>query len=470
MDFKQLYAKASENQKLDFLNGIISNNADLQQAFLNFAGNTETAITGLNDEQFSDIVAETETEYMENFEMVDLENPDWDNYTPSHSGYIEEWQQYQEAGEQEFERIFEIFYNAALDNIIRQKVDELAAMLIGLHKAASNAEVPDEYDSFGDVNEFLLTEHKTVLDRIIQKLKLSAVSETKLLSAMALFLNYCGKEVDGSKKFATYFEDFLIALAEKSTKPDQILSIIRQSGIEPKALPRLILMLNQNSGGKDEWLATAKQYYHENKEIAAQLLQHYHENDMAAYLQLARELFNNSKSHWAPILKKHITPENDLPLFVDVYCWLVADKNSMDDYQKLRPHLTPEKIEQLLSDLDHHFWQTPFKAKVLAAENRHEEIMRKIQDRNTMWFTPDILRLITTIYPVFSFSIIKEEVQSILQHQRGRSAYQVIVSLLKLTATIPGHQPQSQLLISELYNYKPNLPALKDEMRKGGVV
>jgi hypothetical protein len=470
MDFKQLYAKASENQKLEFLNGIISNNADLQQAFLNFTGNTETAITGLNDEQFSDIVSETETEYMENFEMVDLENPDWDNYTPSHSGYIEEWQQYQEAGEQEFERIFEIFYNAALDNIIRQKVDELVAMLVGLYLAAQNAEVNDEYDSFGDVNEFLLTEHKTVLDRIIEKLKLSAVTESTPLSAMAFFLNYCGKEVDGCKKFVTYFEDFLITLAEKSTKPDQILSIIRQSGIEPKALPRLILMLNQHSGGKDEWLATAKQYYRENKEIAAQLLQHYLENDMTAYLQLARELFNNNKGFWASILKKHITPENDLPLFVDVYCRLVADKNSMNDYQQLRPHLTPERLEQLLSDLDNHYWGVPFKARVLAAENRHEEIKKKIERKTAMWFKPEILALITKAYPEFCFNLIKDEVQNIIKHQRGRDAYQTIVTWLKLADAIPGHQPQSQLLISELYNHKPNLPALKDEMRKGGVV
>ncbi len=470
MDFKQLYNKASDKQKLDFLNGIISSNADLKQAFLNFTGNTETTITGLNDEQFSNIVSETETEYMENFEMVDLENPDWDNYTPSHSGYIEEWQQYQEAGEQEFEGIFEIFYQSALDYIIRQKVDELVAMLIGLYKATHNAEVPDEYDTFGDVNDFLVTTHKTVLDRIIKKLKLSAVTESKLRSAIALFINYCGKEDDGGKRLVNYFEDFLIALSEKSTKPDQILSIIRQSGIKPKALPRLILMLNQNSGSKDEWLATAKQYYRENKEIAAQLLQHYLENDMVVYLQLARELFNNNKGYWAPILKKHITPKNDLPLFVDVYCRLVEDKNSMGDYQKLRPHLTPERLEQLLSDLDNHYWGVPFKARVLAAENRHEEIKKKIERKTAMWFEPDILALITTVYPVFSFNLIKDKVQNILKHQRGRDAYQTIVAWLKLIVTIPGHQPQSQLLIHELYNHKPNLPALKDEMRKGGVL
>lgn len=470
MDFKRIYTQAFDKQKLDFLNGIISNNADLQQAFLNFTGNTETAITGLKDEQFSDIVSETETEYMENFEMVDLENPDWDTYTPSHSGYIEEWQQYQEAGEQEFERIFEIFYNAALDNIIRQKADELAAMLIGLHKAAHNAEVLDEYDTFGDVNDFLITTHKTVLDRITEKLKLSAVSESKLLSAIALFLKYSVKEDDGGKKLVTYFENFLIAIAEKSSKPDQILTIIRQSGIEPKALPRLILMLNQNSGSKDEWLATAKLYYRENKEIAAKLLQHYCENDMTAYLQLARELFNNSKSHWVPILKKHITPENDLPLFVDVYCRLVEDKNSMDDYLKVRPHLTPERLEQLLSDLDDHYWGVSFKARVLASENRHEEIKKKIERKTAMWFKPDILALITTVYPEFCFNIIKDEVQNIIKHQRGRDAYHTIVTWLKLVVIIPGHQPQSQLLISELYNHKPNLPALKDEMRNGGVV
>lgn len=45
-----------------------------------------------------------------------------------------------------------------------------------------------------------------------------------------------------------------------------------------------------------------------------------------------------------------------------------------------------------------------------------------------------------------------------------------IAGWLQLAYTIPGFKAETRLLARELYNHKPNLPALKDELRKGGLV
>jgi hypothetical protein len=42
--------------------------------------------------------------------------------------------------------------------------------------------------------------------------------------------------------------------------------------------------------------------------------------------------------------------------------------------------------------------------------------------------------------------------------------------MLKLAQEIPGFEADALLLIQKLYTHKPNLPALKDEMRKAGLV
>lgn len=472
MDFEKLYQSTSDRQKLKYLDEIIRHNAQLQQEFMHFVDKADSPSVHdeMSFEDFANQIEEVQADYINDFGYVDFENPDWDNYLPSSSGYMPEWEQNREAIEQEFDSLFDSFYDDVLDTILSHNAEELTTKLAGLYKAACNIKIHDEYDLFPELNEFLLERHQSVLIRIIAKLSLSSMPEPRILSAIALFLQYCSKEQDRGTKLLRVFEDYLMALAEKSEKPGQILSSIHESGADLKVLPKLIMLLNQNCGNAEEWLRTAKQHYRENNEVAKRLLQHYHENDTAAYLQLAGELFLKDSHYWAPQLKEHITPENDKRLFVDVYYQLVLEVNSMADYQKLRPHLSSQRFESLMSDLVQKCWDAQFAAKLLAAENRHEVIKNKIEKDSFRWVNPDIVALIVEAYPAFCFNLIKSEVQSTMQHQRNRHGYKRLMPWLKVANTIPGFQTQSRQLISDLYNHKPNLPALKDEMRMAGVV
>ena len=64
------------------------------------------------------------------------------------------------------------------------------AMLIGLYEATQDAEVADEMGSFEDVNEYLLSEHTNTMNALIEKLRLSAVSENVILTAFEMFFSY----------------------------------------------------------------------------------------------------------------------------------------------------------------------------------------------------------------------------------------------------------------------------------------
>ena len=86
------------------------------------------------------------------------------------------------------------------------------------------------------------------------------------------------------------------------------------------------------------------------------------------------------------------------------------------------------------------------------------------------WQYAEVITPILTIYPEFCFRHIKNKAESTLQNNRGRSVYERVVSWLKLTQHIPGFEIEKRDLIRTLYNYKPNLPALKDEMHKAGLV
>jgi hypothetical protein len=467
INFKNTYESATNKLKLEFLDGIISENRDLQTAFVNFANSVKQQPEGITYQRFNEIVVETLEYYKDRFEDVDLENPDWENYKPLHSGYIEEWEACQAASEQEFDQIFNEFKYKALDSVIQQKPDELTAALVGLYEATQDAEVPDEYESFHDVNEYLLSEHKRIMNEIIEKLRLSAMSSPAILNATELFFSYCDQEYPENEHFPGYFEDFLMTLADKSDVPEMILSALDGSTVERKALPRLVLLLNQKSGNSSEWLQSARQYYQHNNDVAAQLLKHYFENNTSEFLKLAYELFEKEPRYWAHQLRDLVSAELDTDLFVNVFYRLVADKESIKDYLELKPYLAPERLEDLLTEIESN---KPFKVQVLAAEKRYEEIKTIVKLHPGDWHYPELISPILAVYPEFCFNHIKQKVLETIENQRGRSTYQRIAEWLKMARAIPGHIEQTRVLALTLYNHKPALPALKDELRKGGLM
>jgi pantothenate kinase len=56
------------------------------------------------------------------------------------------------------------------------------------------------------------------------------------------------------------------------------------------------------------------------------------------------------------------------------------------------------------------------------------------------------------------------------REKRSRSTYQKMAEWLVYSKEIEGQENRVNMLVKELYGHKPNLPALKDEIRKAGLV
>lgn len=468
MTFEKSYEQIPDNIKLEFFDAKIKNDKELQNEFFAFAQAQNNHAQRLTFEHFRNIVKSTQDEYTNHFEQVDLENPDWDSYHSPHSGYIEEWEAYQYASEQEFESIFKLFLDSATNAIIRQKPDELMALLIGLYEATQDAEIADEVGSFEDVNEYLLTEHTDVLNQLIEKIRLSALAENTIITAFEQFYQYAGLEYPSNPHFVAYFEKFLLALAEKSNNADQIREIIDNSTTGQEAVPELILLLNKKAGNMAEWLLAAQRYYDNNTQVAKQLLEYYFERDKKSFLKTAHELFPGDNYLWSEYLQEFVTPQLDQKLFTDVFRHLVVRRNNIEYYLKIRDYLTEIEFKELLNEVR---WNRPFVVEILESEQRFDDIKKLVTDHHsTNHDYEKIIRPILQEFPEFCFENIKNRATQTIENERGRHIYQRIASWLKLLQQIPGFKNEKIHLIMQLYNHKPNLPALKDEMRKAGLV
>lgn len=467
MDFEKLYQNVPDSLKLKYLDAIIGQNNKLKEEFVNYVRGVEGKSEGLSYEGFVEIVQDIQSDYKDQFELVDTENPDWESYHPPYSGYIEDWEAYRYASEQEFEAIFEDFRNKAINAIIEQCPDKLIAMLIGLYEATQDADIEDEVCSFDDVNDHLLSEHKNSLNAIIKKLRLGALAETKIGSAFNLFLQYCAKEYPGNSFFPAHFEPLLIALAEKSDNPARLLDLLIQSDVDQDCMPELLLFLNKNAGNTGEWLTAAQRLYKHNHAVAKELLAHYHQSDKEKFLKTARELFDENKHLWAEFLQHYVTPEPDRQLYVDVFRNLTVHYRDLQMYAKIRDLISETEFGELLDEIN---WDIVFKVKLLETEERYEEIKKIVEKYTSTNHLTEIISPIIVKYPEFCFQKIYQMVKKTLENERGRHIYVEIASWLTLSRYIPGFDAESQRLISQTYLHKPNLPALRDEMRKAGLV
>ena len=170
---------------------------------------------------------------------------------------------------------------------------------------------------------------------------------------------------------------------------------------------------------------------------------------------------------WAEFLQQFVSPQLDEELFLKVFWQLTVSHKKIEFYKKIREHLTETNFTKLLKELE---WDKVFVVQILAVEKRYADIKILIETSNNDWHYAEMIEPILKIYPEFCYQHIKNKVVNTLHDQRGRDVYQRIATWLSLAQTIPGFELANSELIKQVYSHKPNLPALKDEMRKAGLI
>ncbi len=133
----------------------------------------------------------------------------------------------------------------------------------------------------------------------------------------------------------------------------------------------------------------------------------------------------------------------------------------------LRDYLSEEEKKKFTDEI---VFNDVFKVRVWAMEKRYPEILRLVKKEalHTYYFT-EMITPILNIYPAEVFALIRIKCEDIIKLKK-RSAYKHVAGWLNMVLQINGMEERARHLIHELYNRKPALPALKEEMRKAGVV
>ncbi|MDD4603952.1 MAG: hypothetical protein PHF97_09130 [Bacteroidales bacterium] len=414
------------------------------------------------------MIADTCTKLQNELESLDFDNMDWKKYVPRHSGYIEDYEAYEYFAEDHLDSIFDDWKKEILEGINNGQVVNAVCGCLGMHDVCLNAVIPGSDNIFDDLTDTLLEDHHEMMAETIDALEHTVKSGKQAMKAIEAILNHYLEHYQGMKNYLKYFEPLLISLTETSETAGKVLTFLETSAIDDSFVPRLAVRLASFDEDPLIWREKAEEYMELDLYVAKQLLDHYWTNDPVCFRLVGQKLFREHPAELCDYFSELLFPMFDEGFYKEVLRYKTLRDRDLDLYKVLRDHLTEEEKLQFSVEI---IFDDVFKIKVLALEKRYPEILALVQKKALFtWYFTEMITPILNIYPAETFALIQTKCEDMLRNHKKRSGYKHIVEWLQLSLQIKGMEENARHLINELYNRKPALPALKEEMRKAGVV
>jgi DNA-directed RNA polymerase subunit F len=236
--------------------------------------------------------------------------------------------------------------------------------------------------------------------------------------------------------------------------------------VTPEYLPQLVLQIHELTGNQEKWLNHANLYYKLDALLAEKLMQHYMQENRVLFQTIAKEVFDTFPYKFDEFLAENLKKEEDLEFYKIVLLRLVRNTSDLDRYRILKEFLTEKEKESFYAAI----YDLKFLTRIYQLEERPERILQLAQKNFTSWDFDHIIVPILQVYPRECMNMLKEKIFDSLTNRRSRSSYVRIVGWIKLMQQIPDPIGSVFEVIRICYTHKPNLPALRDEFRKGGLV
>jgi len=282
-----------------------------------------------------------------------------------------------------------------------------------------------------------------------------------------LFFKYFESQNEERHRDIKNFEQLLVLLINKMENNDLLLPIEKLTTVNSKHCPLLAVSIEEKLGDISAWLQKANKTLFDDTEIGKKLLGYYLDENFTEYLNVAKNLFNHNKEFWAEIISKNIKITNDKDFYKDIHFQLCISTNKIIHYLNIKTILTEDEKLNLHENLG---YKIVFRVKIYETEKQFDKIKQLTEENADAWEFNKIIEPILNKYPEFCFKLIKDKAEEKIEKEHGRGAYSTIASWLLQAKKIISFESQTQDLINNLYNHKPNLPALKDEFRQSGVV
>jgi hypothetical protein len=469
MDAITIFNQTSDHLKLQFLKEVLQKNGELRDQFLAWTDRpTESSAEADYNMAAADLISSAMNEMIAMFEDLDFEDVDWEDYVPRHNGYIPDYEAVEHMAEDQLDAFFLDLKESVVNWIKKGDLVHATCRLAGYADACPQITVEGADDVFGDFESELESRWEAMLGEIMEESEQVVFSDKQVIGAADILFGYFSDNHENENDWLLQFEPWLLLLVNSKNLAEKLLISMQEFGIREHHIPALTVRLYYNTGNPDMWIKKAEQFMNVDLDVARQLLDHLLKTDPSRFVAKGWPVFRLYKDKMAVWFKERLTPSIDAAFFTEVLWYLTVRKQDINLYRELRPLLDEKARETLIEQIRNSetFW-----AEVLTEEGRFDQILKRLKKDylNNFHFT-ELITPLLAVYPSESFEMIRGRITHTLRQTGNRDIYQEICEWLVLARRIANFQEQYTAIVNELYFRKPTLRALRDEMRRAGLV
>jgi len=465
-NFIELYEDIDKNKKLNFLKQLLLKDSDLQQQFLQFTVEEKAdldSITAMNIEALRDEI----------WGEISAIDPDSEVESSCYYNHYEN----EELGDDLLTAIFNPYTVKAIDFVRKGNYLDAFRIILAIYelRLIETPEIDDNnYFVFNDeiesyIDGFIFSSIAKFNAEL--KHRVLSVEMVHLLQAL-FFERYIKSEQDSVCEISydiSYFELFFEQIIDKIENATSLLENINKYHIDNAE--NIVLHIADVMEDNKLYLKVANDSFMNNREVALKLQKRYKELHMQSELaRVSQMLFEKEdyKEEYALFVIENIDKALYEKLYIRALKLYVLSEHSIEHYTILRAYLDEHKRVIFIKNFEN-IYNKHFYVQLLEIEKQYETILEFVAKNRHSYDLHTIIKPIVSIYPNEVFDILKAESDKQV-NLRGRSSYARASQLLQLMLSVPEKREALKAYVSKLYNHQPRLPALKDELRKAGLL
>lgn len=479
-EFSKCFKNTDQGGKISFLKQLLDKDSDLQNQFVSFIKSESEdldEITGIN------ITEIKETVYNQ-LASIDFDNI-VENHDPYYGGHYDD-EGYFETANDEISNVFLPYNNKAIEYVKKGNLPDAVRIMLGLYEGTQNLpgfednEYEIFYESYDEIALGLLRESFNEIAGIIDQIVIADECIHKVLDLFFqryehLESNYSDINEEGDEilmYILKHFEKLFLSLITNKNTAGYFYKIIRESGLECIYMAFVLLKIAQVTEDEKMWIETAEKFAGFDQKITKHLLEKYKlKNQEKDFNRISELAFSKWAGSFDFYLINNLKKESKKELYIKALRSYTANKQSIVHYNELREYLNEAQKKEFADEIKKGYHEIFF-VQLLETEKRHEDILVFAREKKDISYNfENIIAPIRNIYPDECFDMIRDKCTAALnEYKRNRKTYRQMVKWLEVMNRIESKQQEAKQYIKALYEHKPNLPALKDEIRKAQLI
>ena len=474
--FVNSFEKAKTEKKLKFLKQLLDRDVNLQQQFIEFTKDISESLDKIVGEKIDAIKNQIHIE-LSSLDFNNIEN----EYEDNHYGDYWDDEGLYDFAEEMIQEVFIPYISQTANYLKKGNLLDGIRIILGIYEGSQNLPELDNDDFYlfdGEYNASVEQILLKSLNDIASEMNDIVKSDEAVLQIIDLIFERIKEynvESDDEEDCIFYnikdFEKLFHSLVNNKTTAIYLLEQLQKNNYENYNSSYIILNIAEILEDKILWVDTAETFSKNDKKIAMQLIDKYKSKKMEKdFNRIAKMAFHNWPNDFDLYLIDNLNKEQEKSLYIKALKNCVKDKNKIKYYELLRQYLTDNDKVRFVDDFKDSYNHV-FYVQLLEIEKRYKEILECAEQHKDSYDFDKLIVPILNIYSSECFTLIVNKNNAALNsYGRNRKTYQSMMKTLRLLKQIISQKAESTLYLNKLYNHKPNLPALRDEMRKANLV